>query len=130
MGPAAMAGLSALSAAYNNGLGLLLGGLDAAFDPLGIDLYTFDTAAFFADITANPAAFGFTNVTDSCLYTAPAACSTYLYFDKVHPTTAAHDLLALQFASAAGIIPEPGLTGLLLVAIVGLWGVRRRAVMG
>ena len=107
MGPAAMAGLSALSAAYNGGLAQLLNGLDAAFDPLGIDLL-FDTAAFFADVTANPAAFGFTNVTDSCLYTAPAACSSYLYFDNVHPTTAGHDLLALQFASALGYRSRAG----------------------
>lgn len=125
-GPAAMAGLSALSAAYNGGLAQLLDGLEAAFDPLGIDLLSFNTAAFFADITANPAAFGLTNVTDSCLFTAPALCSTYLYFDNVHPTTAAHDLLALQFATAVGIVPEPATLGLLVVTLVGLWGLRRR----
>jgi phospholipase/lecithinase/hemolysin len=120
MGPAVMAGLSALSAAYNGGLALLLDGLEGVLDPLGVDLYSFDTAAFFADVSANPSAFGFTNVTDSCLFTAPAACSTYLYFDNVHPTTLGHDLLALQFASALGIVPEPGMTGLLLVALMGL----------
>ncbi|HTN49888.1 MAG TPA: SGNH/GDSL hydrolase family protein [Burkholderiaceae bacterium] len=124
-GPAAMAALSALSAAYNGGLAQVLAGLDTAFDPLGIDLYSFDTAAFFADVTANPAMYGFTNVTDSCLYSA-AACSTYLYFDNVHPTTLGHDLLALQFASALGIVPEPAMTGLVLVAVVGLLGFLRR----
>jgi len=127
MGPAAMAGLSALSAAYNGGLAQMLAGLDTAFDLLGIDLYSFDTSAFFADITANPAAYGLTNVTDSCLFTAPAVCSTYLYFDNVHPTTAAHDLLALQYAMALGIIPEPATSGLLVITLVGLWGLRRRA---
>lgn len=127
MGPAGMAGLSALSAAYNGGLAQLLAGLDTAFDPLGIDLYSFDTAAFFADVTANPAAFGLTNATDSCLFTAPAVCSTYLYFDNVHPTTVTHNLLALQFATALGVIPEPAMPGLVLVALVWLWGVRRRA---
>jgi outer membrane lipase/esterase len=122
-----MAGLSALSAAYNGGLAQLLAALDTSFDPLGIDLLSFDTAAFFADITANPAAFGLTNVTDSCLFTAPAACSNYLYFDNVHPTTAAHDLLALQFAAAVGVVPEPAMSGLLVVTLVGLWRFRRRA---
>ena len=126
-GPAAMAGLSALSAAYNGGLAALLAGLDASFDPLGIGLYSFDTAAFFAEVTANPGAFGLTNVTGSCLFTAPGLCSTYLYFDNVHPTTVTHDLLALQFATAVGIVPEPAMSGLLVVALVGLWGVRRRA---
>jgi phospholipase/lecithinase/hemolysin len=125
--PAAMAGLSALSAAYNGGLAQMLAGLDTAFDLLGIDLYSFDTAAFFADVTANPAAYGLTNVTDSCLFTAPAVCSTYLYFDNVHPTTAAHDLLSLQYAMALGIIPEPATSGLLVITLVGLWGLRRRA---
>jgi outer membrane lipase/esterase len=118
-GPAAMAGLSALSAAYNGGLSQLLAGLDSVFDPLGIDLYAFDTAAFLATVTADPAAFGFTNATDSCLYTA-AACSTYLYFDMVHPTTATHNLLALQFASALGLVPEPAVSGLLLVAFAAM----------
>lgn len=127
MGPAAMAGLSALSAAYNSGLAQVLAGLETAFDPLGIDLYTFDTAAFFAAVTADPAAFGYSNVTDSCLYTAPAVCSTYLYFDNVHPTTTTHELLGLQFAMALGLVPEPASTGLLLVAALALWGVRRRA---
>jgi phospholipase/lecithinase/hemolysin len=126
-GPAAMAGLSALSAAYNGGLTLLLDGLETAFDPLGIDLFSFDTAAFFADVTANPAAFGLTNATNSCLFTAPTLCSTYLYFDNVHPTTAAHDLLALQFATAVGIVPEPATSWLLVITLVGLWGLRRRA---
>jgi outer membrane lipase/esterase len=105
----------------------MLAGLDTAFDLLGIDLYSFDTAAFFADVTANPAAYGLTNVTDSCLFTAPAVCSTYLYFDNVHPTTAAHDLLSLQYAMALGIIPEPATSGLLVITLVGLWGLRRRA---
>jgi phospholipase/lecithinase/hemolysin len=128
-GPAAMAGLSALSAAYNGGLAMLLAGLDSAFDPLGIDLFSFDTAAFFADVTANPAAFGLTNVTESCLFSDPTRCSNYLYFDNVHPTTVAHGLLAEQFATAVGAVPEPAVSGLIAVALVGLWGLRRRTFM-
>lgn len=127
LGPAAMAGLSALSAAYNSGVAQVLASLETAFDPLGIELYSFDTAAFFAGVAANPAGFGFTNATDSCLFTAGGACTGYLYFDNVHPTTAAHELLARQFAAAVGAVPEPATSWLIAVALVTLWGVRRRA---
>jgi phospholipase/lecithinase/hemolysin len=38
----------------------------------------------------------------------------------VHPTTATHNLLALQFASALGLVPEPAVSGLLLVAFAAM----------
>lgn len=126
LGPAGMAGLSALSAAYNGGVNQLLAGLEAALAPLDVDLIGYDTAAFFAQISADPAAYGFTNTTESCLHSgAPApACEGYLYFDKVHPTTAAHRLLAQQFAVAA--VPAPPTVALVLLALLTLVQVRRR----
>ena len=36
-----------------------------------------------------------------------ANCAGYLYFDDVHPTTFANQLLAQQFSLAAAV-PEPG----------------------
>jgi phospholipase/lecithinase/hemolysin len=126
-GPAAAAGLSAISAAYNANLDALLAGLSLGLSGLGVHVYEFDTAAFFANITATPAAFGFTNATDSCLFSlGPAAdCAGYLYYDRVHPTTAAHQLLAQQFAAAAGV-PEPGTLSLLLLALAPLGSLARR----
>mgnify|MGYP003336646005 CR=1 FL=1 len=56
-----------------------------------MDVYTFGLVA-----TANPAAFGFTNVTQSC-FNGVTVCSTpntYFYWDGVHPTTAGHAMLA------------------------------------
>jgi phospholipase/lecithinase/hemolysin len=126
LGPVAMAGLSALSAAYNGGVSQLLVSLEAALAPLDVDLIGFDTAAFFQQITTDPSAYGFTNTTDSCLYTGGPlpGCDGYLYFDRVHPTTAAHRLLAQQFAAAA--VPAPATSALVALALLSLVLVRRR----
>lgn len=129
--PAISPGLSFLSAAYNDGIDALLAGLGTALSPFGVHLYGFDTPAFLAGITADPAAYGFTNTTDACLYSGAwspgdTSCAGYLYFDNVHPTTAAHRLLAAGFAQA---VPEPAtyvlmLSGLLALAAVGARRVR------
>jgi phospholipase/lecithinase/hemolysin len=129
LGPAGMAGLSALSAAYNGGLTQLLSLLDQALAPLDVDFYGFDTAGFFSRITSDPAAFGFTNTTDGCVFAGGAlpSCSGYLYFDNVHPTTATHQLLATQFARAAGV-PEPATWTLVLLALLPIVRSRWHAV--
>jgi outer membrane lipase/esterase len=65
------------------------------------DSYTADQS-----IEANPAKFGFTNVTDQCKAGTTglpgAVCATpntYRYWDAVHPSAAAHILIAEDFAS-------------------------------
>src|SRR5260370_36820442 len=42
----------------------------------------------------DPSAFGFTNVTDACGAIVGANCSTYEYWDGIHPTAAAHMVIA------------------------------------
>ncbi|MEM7567386.1 MAG: SGNH/GDSL hydrolase family protein, partial [Pseudomonadota bacterium] len=64
-----------------------------------------DYASLFDAVQANPAAFGFANVTDQCIQSACAlspqsAQNQFLFFDGVHPTTAAHQLLAAATADA------------------------------
>jgi phospholipase/lecithinase/hemolysin len=127
-GPVAQAGLSALSAAYNGGVDAALAFLSGAVAPLGVSLYEFDTAAFFAEVSANPVTYGLSNTTDSCLFGGGPLpdCTGYLYFDKVHPTTAVHRLVAQQFAAATGV-PEPGTLSLLLLALVPLIRVGQRS---
>lgn len=71
----------------------------AAANP-GTDLVFVDVLPLFAEIGADPARFGFTNVTQGCLLvpacaSAPAAAQNqYLFFDTVHPTAAGHQLFA------------------------------------
>lgn len=91
---------------------------------LPADVLYFDTASLMHSVIANPAAYGFTNVTTPC-FDGVTLCGTqdqYLFFDDFHPTTAAHAILAQGFLNAT--IPEPS-TWLLLGAGFLVW--RRRA---
>lgn len=77
----------------------------------------FDTAGLMRTIVANPAAYGFTNVTDPC-FVDMTVCGNpdqYLFFDDFHPTAAAHAILGQEFASA---VPEPATCVLVLSGAV------------
>ncbi len=68
----------------------------AALNPK-VNLIQMDWYSALNVILANPAAFGFTNVTAGC--TSSVACvlsngQGYLFWDAVHPTEAGHELLA------------------------------------
>jgi phospholipase/lecithinase/hemolysin len=135
-GPGAQAVLSAVSQGYNDGVALMLSQLDVGLAPLGVELYGFDTPAFFAGITANPSKYGFTNTTQGCFdpYASPpdfsgvlGGCAGYLYFDNVHPTTAGHALLAGAFAAA---VPEPESWALMLLGLAAVAGARRHRAPG
>ena len=90
----------------------------------------FDTFDFMHMIVSHPGAFGFTDVTDPCLV-ALTPCSPklqvqnqYLFWDDLHPTTAADQLLAEQFTKA--VTPEPSTLLMLGTGIAGFAGVVRR----
>ena len=109
-GAAGSAGLTQLSAGYN---ATLFGGLQAA----GLRVIPLDVFDFLHEITADPGTYGFTNVTTPACGTAPSlgcnpanfvdptAASTYAFADGVHPTTAAHQLLAEY---AISVLEAPG----------------------
>lgn len=102
---------SSLSALYDAQLGASLSSL-AASDHLNLHLV--NSYALLDQAVSNPAAFGFSNVTEPVWtgnYTDPgsgtlnatgAAQNGYLFFDGVHPTAAAHALLAAAAQSSLG----------------------------
>ena len=101
-GPAGSAGISALATGYNQ---TLFGGLQAA----SLRVIPLDTFSFLREITADPATYGFVNVTTPACgatsslicspanYVAPGAAENYAFADGVHPTTGAHRMLG-QYA--------------------------------
>ncbi|HZD32511.1 MAG TPA: PEP-CTERM sorting domain-containing protein, partial [Candidatus Angelobacter sp.] len=86
----------------------------------------FDTFGFMHFVVNNPGLFGFTDVTDPCLVglTPCANPNQYLFWDDLHPTTAADQILAAQFGKA--VAPEPSTLLMLGTGIAGLAGVLRR----
>jgi phospholipase/lecithinase/hemolysin len=77
-------------------------------------------------IENDPAAYGFTDVTDPC-FNGISVCanpSQYLFWDGFHPTTAADTILADEFEMAA--TPEPSSILMLATGLAGLAGLLRR----
>lgn len=113
-GPAAAAQLTGMSIIYNNAL-------NAGLASTGINIIPVNTFAILNELVADPSRYGFTNVTTpactgssfGCLPAGtPGATSTYqsgaqntyVFADGVHPTTAAHAMLA-QYAESIVIAP-------------------------
>jgi outer membrane lipase/esterase len=122
------AGLQALTIGFNN---LLASQLDLLSLLPGIDITRFDAFAFFNAILANPGVFGFSNVSDPCvtgnLLVGGSICadpSSYVFWDTVHPTTAAHQVLGDHLAAAT--VPEPATLTLLSLGVGLALAARRR----
>ncbi len=108
---------SQLSAYFN---AKLLAGLQ------GTGAIYFDTYSLLDAIVQNPQKYGFSNVTDPC-FDGVNVCSdpnSYLFWDDIHPTTSAHQLLAADFEAA---VPEPASLVMFGTGVIGVFGfVRRR----
>ncbi|MCW5625179.1 MAG: SGNH/GDSL hydrolase family protein [Burkholderiales bacterium] len=115
--------LSLLTQGFNAGLESAMALVEAG---TGVDITVFDTEGFFADVRANPAGYGFTDATSACI-SSPAAvfggCTGYVFFDDIHPTTAAHQVLGSAMAAA---VPEPSTFALLAPPLVILAGMAVR----
>lgn len=98
-------------------------------------IISLDVNTLFADVLANPSAFGLTNVTDPCLtnfkpgFQFDGICSNpdeFLFWDNVHPTSAAYRLVSdlalatLNSSAPPASVPEPG--GLTAVFVMGVTG--------
>jgi 3-phytase len=113
--PADRAGLSALVAAYDALLAAELGSLQAS---LGVTIHQLDLAGLLEEAITDPARFGFTNVTDSALFSGVLDGNGYVFWDTVHPTAQTSEIIAARALDA--VIPEPGSLSLLGVGVLGL----------
>jgi outer membrane lipase/esterase len=84
------------------------------------DVSTFDIFGLGTSIALDPSAFGFTNVTDACGAVAGANCNTYAYWDGIHPTAAAHEVIADAFVDRVTGVPEPSTWAMMLLGFAGL----------
>lgn len=107
--PQFLAGGAATSAA---GTALAISYNTALFDGLaasGLRVIPLDTFTLIDEITSDPATYGFSNATGTACgavssltcspldYVTPTAADDYIFADGVHPSTAAHEVLA-QYA--------------------------------
>jgi outer membrane lipase/esterase len=93
------ASVSQITVVYNSAL-------DAGLATLGTGLISINTFGLISEISANPGLYGFTNITGTACgavssvacgpgqLVSPGANQTYLFADGVHPTGAAHAILA------------------------------------
>jgi len=101
--------IARISQDYNTLLATAMAAVASANPQVDIVLYPLDQTinAFIA----NPASFGFDNVTQAC-FNNVSVCSDpsrYLFWDAVHPTTRAHGLIAQgYYNSVPGPLPVFG----------------------
>jgi outer membrane lipase/esterase len=84
------------------------------------DVSTFDIFGLGTSIALDPSAYGFTNVTDACGAVAGANCNTYAYWDGIHPTAAAHEVIADAFVDEITGVPEPSTWAMMILGFAGI----------
>ncbi len=104
----------------------------------GADVTLFDSFGLLRAVTADPLAYGLTDVADGCYngqvdgtptpgagpITLCANPDGYIYFDTEHPSARAHQILADSLA--AQLVPEPAGGWALTLGGLGLLGFMRR----
>ena len=102
LGPGAVQVATFLTTLFNTQMLLpTVEALDSASEE--VDIAVLDAFALLQQITANPGNFGLTNTTTACLTpnAEPFFCQAvdeYLFWDGIHPTQAAHALVADEAA--------------------------------
>lgn len=118
--------LNSLSSQHNQALQQGILGLNQSLSNAHISF--FNVGSVFDNAIANPQQFQLTNVTDSCLsLVSGTICQNphqYLFWDYIHPTTTAHQIMAsgvyhqIQTEHNKKSVPEPSAT----LAVIGLGG--------
>lgn len=129
---ATSAGATLLTQIFNSTLATALAGSEAA--DVGLDLDTLDLFGLMNSVIADPAAYGFGNVTDACksgdLGAPGTVCAnpdSYLFWDAFHPTAKAHVLIA---GTALRAVPEPGVLMLVIAGLAAVFWSRSRMRRG
>jgi phospholipase/lecithinase/hemolysin len=110
-------GLDAWSIGFNQTLQAEAAALQKS---LGVQIHTVDIQGLLQKVMANPASYGFTNVTGPAINSSLDG-SGHLFWDAEHPTTAADALIG---EVAAQSIPEPS-TFLIFGTAIGILAVDR-----
>ncbi|MDO8706740.1 MAG: SGNH/GDSL hydrolase family protein [Sulfuricaulis sp.] len=122
-GTSSQLGGTLLSGVFDQQLAAMLGQLKT---DLQADIMSFNTFGLLNSVVANPAKYGFGNVTRPCLANLaciidPGIADRYLFWDPIHPTTRGHELLALAMASSLPTaVPLPSALMLLLSGLLVL----------
>ncbi len=103
--PGAAQVAESLTVSYNTSLDALLGSMGGL---PGIDIKELNAFGILRDVVADPAAFGLSVVNSACVMpnTPPFQCHVpddYLFWDGIHPTAAAHAILAQDDASLLAV---------------------------
>jgi outer membrane lipase/esterase len=112
---------------------LLLGGIDQLTLHPDERLVFFSFNEFTDAVFANPGAYGFTNVKDACLAVRTPSpsidCEGFAFFDAVHPTAQAHQLVANSIVSRLAVpaVPEPSTWAMMLLGFGFIGGAMRSA---
>jgi len=128
-GPAAVAGLAQLSSGFNMGLTSVVAGLEAN---LGVNIIDLDIEGLVNDVINSPTDFGFNNTSGTCIILGGDACDNpdeFLFFDGIHPTAAAHQIIASSAFTAVSdsvAVPAPASLPLLASGLLMLAGFSRK----
>ncbi|MBE9181385.1 SGNH/GDSL hydrolase family protein [Oculatella sp. LEGE 06141] len=91
--------LSTLTQQHNAQLAAMMEQLQQQFGA-DVDLIPLDVNTLFDAAIANPARYGFANVNTACLAVRCSNPDDYLFWDQLHPSTAAHQQIAALARSA------------------------------
>jgi outer membrane lipase/esterase len=122
LGAPAEAEATALAMAMNADLDSVIANLPMV---AGADLRLLDLFGLEDRVVADPGAFGLTDATSACAFSATCIAdpSGTFFWDGIHPTTAGQDILA---GEALLLVPEPNSLVLLAIGLLALSAMRLR----